>query len=361
VNYSILWVKFSAEGVSGEKVRLAAKIRFFSFILPLVILSSCDNSVIKKWYAKDVNGDCEITHYYFITPSGVGKISREGSGDESDSIPIAITYPNGTSVPADDANIEIVHTGVKVEAGGSWVNTGKAFIRYYTVSAATGAEKHYRVTATEGDSMETSVKGAIGRFLFTPTNGLIEGRVNTEVGAITGVFSDPDAGTPPFNYTLETYTDMFEIAVEPPEDPNGVQVLKVINEPVKAQNPWIVRVKVEDSEGNFYAGPVQFVVYPSGAELPGPKDFDFIRAPDGLWIHSAPGSLAGTFTPPKDGSGVAPFSYSFVDGGKDNDKFGINGSALSIGQNALLAEDNPYEIYVEINNRRASSAVFLTS
>jgi hypothetical protein len=68
------------------------------------------------------------------------------------------------------------------------------------------------------------------------------------------------------------------------------------------------------------------------------------------------GEIAGTFSAPVDESGTAPFSYELAAGNGQNDadnaSFEIaNGGALSIKGNAqLLAEQNPYNIYVKMTD-----------
>jgi hypothetical protein len=285
-----------------------------------------------------------------MNPTGVG-IAGGGSGGADDPAIINITYPFGTSVPANDSDIKIIHTGVDIEPDDAWTENEGVFVRFYTVTGADGTKKHYRVSATEAESMGTSSNGLIGVFQFSSTNGLLEKHINTQAGAVAGVFSDPDTGVYPFTYTLENNTDLFEIVVE-----DDTTLLK-IKSPLEAKSPWIVRVKVADSAGSFYAGPVQFVVNPVGTIRPITADFNFVRAPGGLWIHSLGGDIAGTFSPPPDGSGTAPFSYELVAGDgandADNGSFEIanGGNALSIKGNAtLLAEANPYNIYVEVTD-----------
>jgi hypothetical protein len=336
--------------------RFVRKRPFYVFPVLILFLSailavSCNNPVLKSWYPEPIAGSgCDITVYYFINPSGVGSIGQEGGSKETPAI-ITINYPHGMSVPASDADIKIMHTGAAIEVSDKWENTDEGFIRLYTVSAETGAKKYYRVIATEGESTGTSSSGLISAFMFTQTNGLLEGHINTQSGAIAGVFSDPETGVYPFTYNLENNTDSFEIAVE--ED---TTVLK-IKTPIEARSPWIVRVKVTDSAGSFYAGPVQFTVNPPGTVRPITSDFKFTRAPGGLWVHSLGGEIAGTFGPPADGSGTAPFSYELAGGDGSNDadngSFDIvnKGSALSINPNATLqAEANPYNILVKITD-----------
>jgi hypothetical protein len=292
----------------------------------------------------------EIRLYYFMNPTGIGVIGG-GSGSAGDPVVINITYPYGTSVPASDADIHIIHTGAGVEADGSWAQTGGGFVRLYTLTAADGTAKHYRVVATEAASTGTSSSGVIGVFYFSATNGLMEGHTNTQEGAVAGVFSDPDTGDYPFKYDLIDNTDFFEIG----ED-GDTALLKIIS-PLEAKSPWIVRVRVTDKTGSFYEGPVQFVVNPAGTVRPITGDFNFARAPGGLWIHSLGGEIAGTFSPPEDGSGTAPFWYELVTGDgandADNGNFEIanGGSALSIKASAVLdAAANPYNIYVKMTD-----------
>jgi hypothetical protein len=333
--------------------------RKLKILLPFLLfagaLLSCDSNYIRDWYDNPANSsgegsDNEIRVYYFMNPTGIGVIGG-GSGSADDPVAINITYPFGTSVPASDADIHIIHTGASIKADGPWAQNSGVFVRFYTLTATDGTAKHYRVTATEAESTGTSSSGVIGVFHFSATNGLLEGHVNTQAGAVAGVLSDPDTGVYPFTYTLENNTDFFEIAVE-----DDTALLKITS-PLEAKSPWIVRVKVTDDAGSFYAGPVQFVVNPAGTVRSITSDFNFARAPGGLWVHSLGGDIAGTFSPPEDGSGTAPFSYALVAGDgandADNGSFEIanGGSALSIKTDAALAAAaNPYNIYVKVTD-----------
>jgi hypothetical protein len=99
------------------------------FVVALAILSSCDNAVIKKWYETEIylSGDCAITAYYFINPSGAGIISEEKSLAAEAPIPITITYPHGLSVPEKDDDIKVVYIGVEAKAEGPGKNRSPAF------------------------------------------------------------------------------------------------------------------------------------------------------------------------------------------------------------------------------------------
>jgi hypothetical protein len=202
----------------------------------------------------------------------------------------------------------------------------------------------------EGGNADVESKGAISPFQFSPTNGLLEGHINTKAGAVAGVFSDPNTGEYPFTYNIESYQDIFELET----DTDGNVLLK-IKATLAAKNPWSVSVKVSDSAGNFYKGPAVFTVNLMGTSNPITSDFEFVRAPGGFWIHSLGGSIAGTFTAPSDKSGTAPFSYELAagNGDDDNDCFEIvnDGNALSIKANAVLsAAANPYNICVKITD-----------
>jgi hypothetical protein len=233
--------------------------RLVPFLFATVLALSCKGQYINEWYddaspEKSSAGAADITLYCFVNPVGVG-VSGGGSGSADDPSVINITYPFGTSVPASDADIKIiVHPGASFAADGPWINKDGVFIRSYTVTAQDGTQKHYQVRAFEADSTGTASSGNIGAFQFSATNGLLEGHVNTQSGAVAGVFSDPSAGVYPFTYTLENNTDLFEIVVE-----DDTAFLKITS-PLEAKSPWIIRVRVTDSAGSFYAGPVQFVV-----------------------------------------------------------------------------------------------------
>jgi hypothetical protein len=95
---------------------------------------------------------CEITQYWFTNPDSIGDIGG-GSGTEADPVLISITFWaeisgwSGVSAPAArEDDIKVAYTGTKLEADG-WTKTGGLFYRDYTVYAASGKEKHYRVSA----------------------------------------------------------------------------------------------------------------------------------------------------------------------------------------------------------------------
>jgi hypothetical protein len=133
---------------------------FFALLLPVFFALSCDHSPIWTWYEeddpKDTSSDagpsesCEIVLYCFLNPAGIG-VTGQGSGSAKDPVTISIVYPNGTSVPVSDGDIKIVHTGASAEADGPWAGGDGVFTRSYTVTAESGAEKHYRVTASEAE------------------------------------------------------------------------------------------------------------------------------------------------------------------------------------------------------------------
>ncbi|MDR1096267.1 MAG: leucine-rich repeat domain-containing protein [Spirochaetaceae bacterium] len=115
------------------------------------------------------NDDCDILLYYFTGSFSVG-VPGGGSGNSTaDRAEIDIIYPYGTGIP-EDAGITIHHNGRTtggIVAEGGWVpkegGDGGVFYRDYTVFAASGAKKYYRVTATEGP--DTSMPGTAGRVL----------------------------------------------------------------------------------------------------------------------------------------------------------------------------------------------------
>jgi uncharacterized protein YjdB len=116
-----------------------------------VLAASCPNEFIKSWYDDEdagpalagAAGTCDILLFHFTEPAAIG-VAGGGSGDAGDRALISITYPAGTGIPGDD-KIKIFHDGAAVEAEGGW----DAGVRDYTVTAASGARKYYRVTATE--------------------------------------------------------------------------------------------------------------------------------------------------------------------------------------------------------------------
>jgi hypothetical protein len=82
---------------------------------------------------------CDLLLYYFEDPACVGV------PDAGDPLKITITYPSGTSVPADENKIKVLHNGKELRKG-DW----SSGVREYTVIAESGKEKTYAVTATMG-------------------------------------------------------------------------------------------------------------------------------------------------------------------------------------------------------------------
>jgi uncharacterized protein YjdB len=88
--------------------------------------------------------DRDILLYYFTNPVSIG-IFGSGSGNSTaNPVEIAITYPEETGIP-DDAGIAVIYNGSEVTATGGWTTGGT---RDYTVTAESGLQKHYRITAT---------------------------------------------------------------------------------------------------------------------------------------------------------------------------------------------------------------------
>jgi hypothetical protein len=120
-------------------------------LLVLTVLAvSCPNQFIRSWYDEpapatvSVSDTCDIQLYYFTNPAAVG-VPGGGSGSMADPALIAVTYPYGTGIPAGDGDITVFHNGASIEWG-DWFAGG----RLYTVTAESGAKKHYRVTTQEG-------------------------------------------------------------------------------------------------------------------------------------------------------------------------------------------------------------------
>jgi uncharacterized repeat protein (TIGR02543 family) len=99
---------------------------------------------------------CDLLLYYFEDPACVGV------PDPGDPLKITITYPAGTSVPADENKIKIIHNGASVKAEGGW-NAG---VRAYTVTAKNGTTKTYVVTAVIGEESPVPPEDACEMLLY---------------------------------------------------------------------------------------------------------------------------------------------------------------------------------------------------
>jgi hypothetical protein len=95
---------------------------------------------------------CDILLYYFTKPNGdllsIGKlVLDDSSGEEEDPVKITITYPD--EIPDDGHIVVLLSMDASIAPKSSWTANGDSFVRDYTVTAASGKQKHYRVTATK--------------------------------------------------------------------------------------------------------------------------------------------------------------------------------------------------------------------
>jgi parallel beta-helix repeat protein len=105
---------------------------------------------------------CEILLYYFTKPNGellgIGNLILDDSSGELDNpVKITITYPE--EIPVDERIVVLTSPGAGIAPDPSWTAQEGSFVRNYTVTAESGATKHYRVTATKDAPAVTPVTG----------------------------------------------------------------------------------------------------------------------------------------------------------------------------------------------------------
>jgi hypothetical protein len=111
---------------------------------------------------------------------------------------------SSVSAPAErEDDIKIKYTGTKLEAADGWTKTGGIFYRDYTVSAASGKEKHYRVIAGPSFDIHNLTEWNAARTLISSPSTLNGTAANPQVFRlnIVGDFEAPGLDTDTYTIT----------------------------------------------------------------------------------------------------------------------------------------------------------------
>lgn len=228
------------------------------------------------------------------------------------------------------------NNGVSGVDNGSFVIDGTSI----KVGESALTTKNYRISVKVTDSEEqTRIANAVISVSAPEITDLVvapvgEIEVPTSVGTKVADLATL-GGTAPYTYSLTLDTgdnDMFEIS--------GAEVL--VKTQLTELRDYTISVDVEDANGKTESASA--TLHTSSASMTGLT----INVVSGLQEGNENVATGATVATLEGQGGNPPYTYSFEEGGADNDKFTISGSNVNVGTNALT--EGSYSINVRADD-----------